>query len=383
MPPSPKHILCVDCFPGWGGGENLVARQIQYLRGVGYRVSLICPEESPFLTSHAIDGVKTIGLPFGQQATNYTRRASKLSAVREQLTILPKLHKTMNAIRPDLVYAIGSRSAKYVLPVVTLQRRKLCWSAGNLYQMTAIDRLLVQQSALIICASEVVRQQYTAFDAHAGKLQVLYHGVNLVEFSAANPAEFRHSLNLTDQDILVGVVGRISPAKGPLQFVQAIAPLLETHENLHAAVIGAAAEQDQSYLVQIQDCVDQCKARSRFHLVGWREDIPQIMKALDLLVLPSAGEAFGIVIIEAMAAGKPVVAYAAGAVPEVILDQITGLHIPLGDIPAMRQAIDRLLANPSERRRMGEAGLTRVRENFDDDQILPKFAAIIAEALSH
>jgi glycosyltransferase involved in cell wall biosynthesis len=372
----------VDCFPGWGGGENLVARQIQYLRDLGYQVSLLCPLQSPFLTDHAIAGVQTIGLPFGRQATNYTRRAGKLSTAREQLAVLPKLDQALRAIRPDLVYAIGSRSAKYVLPVARLHRCKLSWSAGNLYTMTRVDRWLIQQSTLVICASEAVRGQYAPFAKSADKLQVLYHGVNLSEFAAANPVDFRRSLNLGEHDVLVGVVGRISEAKGPFQFVRAVAPLLEADSQLHAAVIGAAAEQDQFYLTQMQEYVDHCAARAQFHLTGWRDDIPQIMKGLDVLVLPSAGEAFGIVVIEAMAAGKPVIAYAVGAVPEVIVDQVTGLHVPPGDVTALRQAIERLVVNRAERLRMGEAGRIRAQEHFDDDLILPRFAKLIATALA-
>jgi glycosyltransferase involved in cell wall biosynthesis len=98
------------------------------------------------------------------------------------------------------------------------------------------------------------------------------------------------------------------------------------------------------------------EANGRVKFLGWRDDIDEIMPIFDIFVLPSLNEGMGRVLVEAMAAGKPVIASRAGGIPDLVKHEKTGLLVPPGDVPALADAILRLVNDPDERRRMGETG---------------------------
>jgi glycosyltransferase involved in cell wall biosynthesis len=110
-------------------------------------------------------------------------------------------------------------------------------------------------------------------------------------------------------------------------------------------------------------------------------DLSAMYGACDVFVLPSAQEGFGLVYLEAMAAGKPVIAARAGAAPEVVVDGVTGLLVEYGDIESLAAAIDRLSNDAALRRNMGDAGRMRFRENFGFEQATSKVAALLQEII--
>jgi glycosyltransferase involved in cell wall biosynthesis len=116
---------------------------------------------------------------------------------------------------------------------------------------------------------------------------------------------------------------------------------------------------------------------------GFRNDVPDLIRGLDLIVHASTtGEPFGQVIVQGMAAGKPVVATNGGGVPEIVVDGTTGLLVPMDDAPALGAAICKLLAAPETAAAMGKAGRKRVLEHFTIEQSARKVEAVYAEVLA-
>lgn len=371
------HIVCFDCFPAWGGGQGKLSRRMQKLVSLGYQVSLICPAGSPFHTTKRPANVTVIGIAMGERLTDWSGSQWSLGALVEQARLTAELWRLFRVLRPQLIDALGSRSAKVVLPAAYLARVPLTWSAGNLYQPGWSDRLLLRYSNAVVCASQTIREQYVPVTNQREKLHVVFNSVEVAKHEQADRTKVRRELGLRQDDVLVGVVGRISEPKGQLDFVQAISPLMEIHPELHAAIVGDALPQDRAYWESIEAHVSASQIKSRFHLLGWRDDIPEIMKALDLLVLSSHSEPFGYVLIEAMAAEKPIIATNAGSVREIVIQDETGLLVPPKDVTAMRQAIEQLLISAQERARLGEAGLRRARQLFNEATALSQYAEII------
>ncbi len=112
-------------------------------------------------------------------------------------------------------------------------------------------------------------------------------------------------------------------------------------------------------------------------LLGYRDDVPGLMKASDLFALSSAHEAAPMSILEAMAAGLPVLATNVGGIPELVVDQVTGRLVPPSDPSAMAEALAVLAADPSLRRRLGEAGLQRQRERWSAETMVEGYAGIL------
>jgi glycosyltransferase involved in cell wall biosynthesis len=148
--------------------------------------------------------------------------------------------------------------------------------------------------------------------------------------------------------------------------------------------VGSVLFGEKEYERDVHQLVQQLGLDDCIEFTGFREDVPDVIAGLDILVHASTtGEPFGQVIIEAMAAGKPVIATNGGGVPEIVDDGVTGLLVSMGDADAMAAAIERLLEDPALCARMGEAGLARVQQHFTIqltaervqavyDQLIPK-----------
>ncbi len=375
------HILCIDCFPTWGGGQAVLVKQVGQLLADGYRVTVACPTTSPLLTGRLPAGAEAIGLPMSTAVTDFARRASSPAGLLGQARLAMQLMAIMRRQRISLVYALGSRSAKAALSAAAIRGIPLCWSAHNTHRLGALDRYLCRHSAAVICVSDAVRQQYAAIPGSAARLHLVYNSIDIEAFASADGRDFRRELGLADDNTLVGMISRISPEKGQALFVEALLPLLREFDTLHGVIIGAANDRDRQYEIQLQETIARSGVAPRFHMAGWRNDVQALLPALDVIALTSAREGFPMTVLEAMAAARPVAAFAAGGVAEAIVDGVTGLVMPPGDVGAMTQAIRRLILNPTERAAMGQAAQQRVREMFDDRKVLPRFSVIIGEIL--
>jgi glycosyltransferase involved in cell wall biosynthesis len=164
---------------------------------------------------------------------------------------------------------------------------------------------------------------------------------------------------------VVGLVGRISFWKGQDIFIRTAGLLRDKYPSAEFRIIGAALFDEAEFERGLHTLVQQLGLKDFVVFTGFRHDIQQAMSELDVLVHASTKpEPFGQVIIEGMAAGKPVVATNAGGVPEIIEDGVTGFLVPMCDVDAMASAVDRLLGDPQMARSMGRRGQVHVAENF-------------------
>jgi glycosyltransferase involved in cell wall biosynthesis len=158
-------------------------------------------------------------------------------------------------------------------------------------------------------------------------------------------------------------VGRLCAVKGQRDAIAAL-PLLG-RADVTLLLAGEDIEGGGAYLDALERQASQLGVRDRVRFLGRRDDVPALLAAADALVLPSWQEGLPLVVLEAMAAGVPVVATSVGGTPEAVVDGETGLLVPPRDVPALTAAIDTLLDDPERARRLGEAGRRRVRERFD------------------
>lgn len=164
---------------------------------------------------------------------------------------------------------------------------------------------------------------------------------------------------------VVALVGRIAGWKGQHIFIQAAALVRDTFPQARFQIIGAPLFGEYEYEQSLHRMVGDLALTDRVEFLGFREDVPALLGRTDIVVHASTlGEPFGQVVIEGMAAGKPVIATDGGALPEIVLPGETGLLVPMGDAPAMAAAMITLLADPVRAEAMGAAGRRRVRERF-------------------
>ena len=201
-------------------------------------------------------------------------------------------------------------------------------------------------------------------------VEVLYNPVDCSRYSAATRSDaLRAELGAGPSDLLIGAVGRIHPRKDLVTFVRACAELATVCERVRFVVVGGAeAPEEVVYERELRSLVDKLGIASQFVFCGPRTDVPNVMKALDVMVLSSRHEGFGRVVVEAMAAGVPVVATNEGALPELVADGETGFLFPATDHHRLSQCVLELLNTAEIRAQFGTRARARALA-FDAPQV--------------
>jgi glycosyltransferase involved in cell wall biosynthesis len=178
---------------------------------------------------------------------------------------------------------------------------------------------------------------------------------------------------------LVGIVGRLEAWKGQEVFLRAAARISASNRGTVFAVIGGVTpDKDQAYLSRLLTLAKELRLDGRVHFVGHATDVFPWFDALDVCVHATDGEPFGLVLVEAMALGKPLVATALGGPVEIVEEGVSGLLVPPGDDEALAEAICRLLSDTAFAARLAEGGRRRALE-FTDERMAAGFAGVLRE----
>jgi glycosyltransferase involved in cell wall biosynthesis len=202
----------------------------------------------------------------------------------------------------------------------------------------------------------------------------VYPGVDICRFAPGpvDPA-IRSRLAARPDRPIVGILGRIDPEKGIDIVARAVAQLRPPFDDTQFVVVGASLMAGHDFDVQLRaEVADLLGDRARF--VEPTNDVPGVMRSLDVLVNASRAEPFGLTVLEAQACGVPVVASAAGGIPEFVETDVNGLLFPPGNGAALGAALGRMLAEDSLRGRLSAEGVTTARAKSMDRQ-----AALVAD----
>jgi glycosyltransferase involved in cell wall biosynthesis len=209
---------------------------------------------------------------------------------------------------------------------------------------------------------------------------VVHNGVDLDEFSNVDTedmATLRRRFGLPEDVYLAGLFGRLAPWKGQHIALEALARL----PHLHLVLVGSALFGEQAYVKTLHEQAARLGVQDRLIFAGFRDDMPAWMKAVDVILHTSTEpEPFGRVIIEGMAAGRPVIAAAAGGVTEIVRHRTNGWLVPPRDVTALAEAIEILRAAPELANRLASQGLEDVAQRFSVGAYLDQMRALLARA---
>lgn len=209
------------------------------------------------------------------------------------------------------------------------------------------------------------------------KVEVVRSGLDLAAFTgSAKRTEIRAELNLNNNQHLVLYVGRLRPVKGVEYGIRAFASAQAQHHNMHAALAGEGEQ-----LTFLQNLVDELGISKHVTFLGVRNDLPDLLSAADSLLLPSLNEGFPRTAIEAMAAGKPIIATSVGGTPEAIRDGETGILVPSKDVEAMTTALLTLVRNSVLQRSLGRAGRQRAEQNYSVENYVARLDGLYRQLL--
>lgn len=239
----------------------------------------------------------------------------------------------------------------------------------------ATERALARiTDALVAVSAEVRDALYDLGIGRANQWQVIRPASDLEPFFAAqrgtNPA-LRERLGVPADAILFAILGRLAPIKDHATAIRAVADT-----DVHLVVCG---EGDLG--PELRALVSELRIEDRVHFVGWVADVPGFLAGVDGVLLTSRNEGTPLALVEAQAAGLPVVATAVGGVGDVVEDGVTGLLVPPSDPAATADALRRLTVEPGLRRAYGDAGRRRLRERYDPEIAVRRIAGLYEELL--
>jgi glycosyltransferase involved in cell wall biosynthesis len=185
------------------------------------------------------------------------------------------------------------------------------------------------------------------------KLMIVHSGVDIDRYMRhkVDVIEKKQTLALQPNAFIIGFVGWLLPIKGPMYLLKALPKVWVEHPDVTLVFIGKG-----DLDVDLRAAALELKADDRVKFLGWRDDIEDIMQIFDLLVLPSLNEGMGRVVVEAMAAGKPVVASNVGGIPDLVKHGQSGFLVPPADEDALVEAIVHFVNNPEQAKKMGVMG---------------------------
>lgn len=226
----------------------------------------------------------------------------------------------------------------------------------------AVKQTLRRSSAELIAISEYVRERFGSVNGYS--VSVIDNAVDQRRFdpTAYDRDEWRRRLGAGPDEPLIGIVGQITPWKGHDTAVAALAHVRHRHPGARLLVVGdvkfsgpETSLDNPGFLRGLHELVGSLGLSDEVAFLGERDDVPEVLTALDILIVPSSAEPFGRSVAEAMTMRTPVIATSEGGPAELLEHGVTGLLAPPGDPDAWAEAIDRLLSDPATARRMAGA----------------------------
>jgi glycosyltransferase involved in cell wall biosynthesis len=388
----PIRILFVIGTLDIGGSERQLVEIASRLDRRRFSPTVCClSDRGPLADALEAAGVPTVAVGFfsGRSARRMNRSRGRIVRLARWVIDTLMVVFTLPAgvarflglvrtCRPDVLHGILFHA--YLLaafagvltrvPVIVASRRSLSHFKARRPHFRAAERLANRWTDLVIANSDAVRLDAIRTEKLSpDRVIVIHNGVDPARDSGVDPAAARQSLELGDRPTAI-VIANFLPYKDHAGLVGAWAAVCREVANACVLLVGDGPER-----VPVKDKVRALGLSQNVRFLGTRRDVPELLAAADLLIHPSLEEGFSNAILEAMAAGRPVVATDVGGNREAVSHGRTGWLVPPRDSAAMTAAILRILTDPSGARSMGAAGRARVLEEFQLNRMIDRYEA--------
>ena len=292
--------------------------------------------------------------------------------------MVPRLVEIIKKEEIDIVHA-RSRVPAWIAYFATRKTHKVLVSTCHGYYKKHIFSYVMGWAKCVIVLSNVIgRHMIEDFGVPYERIKLIPRSVDLDRFKYVSPDKKRK------KEFNVGIIGRLTPIKGHLDFIKAMAKAARVIPSVKIWIVGDAPPSKEAYKEQIQVLVKRLGLWHATLFLGTQRDIPAILAHLDLLVLATTTqEAFGRVIIEAQAAGVAVVATRVGGVVDIIEDQKTGLLVTPGDPVSMSEAIIKLFKDPELAHNLAQNAYKKVKQSYNLELMVENTLNVYKEALSN
>jgi len=359
------NILFINSIQMFGGGEVWLLSTMRGLSKRGHKVALICRPGTPLEGKAREEGLPVFPIKM--------RGDFDPIVIYKTARVIKKLRAEVVCTNMDKELRFGGLAARLCGVKAVVPRRGIDYPLKNKWRYRFSYNCLASR----IIANSYATKKTLLREApwlDPDRVEVIYNGIDTTLFDSKPGKDIRDELKIDRKAPLIGFVGQLDERKGIIYLLEAFKSVSKQIPKAKLLLVG-----EGNLKGFIQNWVGENGLTEKVILTGFREDIPDVMRSIDLLALPSLWEGFGIVLIEAMASGKPVVATRTSNIPEVVRDGKTGLLVKPRDSEELAGAIIKLLEEEDLAEEMGRRGREWVKERFTLERMLDQLENLFYE----
>lgn len=362
-------VLFLDQTAELGGGELSLFSEVTHLP---HECSVLLFEEGPLREMLQDAGVPVEVIANRVGAIAVRKSSGPLAALLALPVVLRMVASVASRSRKyDIIYANSQKAFVVGAFAAALTKRPLVWHLHDILDAEHFSSLMRRVAVFlanwnakrVIVNSRATGDAFIRIGGDPRKVRLAYQGLDDAPFAAVPLSEIaaiRQELG-AETRTLVGVFGRLSAWKGQAVFLEAIAQL----PDVTGVIVGAPLFGEEAYADELSRKVEALGLAGRIHFLGFRSDIPALMRSMDIIVHSStAPEPFGRVVVEGMLAGKPLVASSAGGVLEIIEHGKTGWLYEPGNAADLAKTLRKVLENKVQAAIIADAGQAHARVTF-------------------
>ena len=370
------NILVLHVVSDMYGSSKVLLHAVTALKARGHKVCVVVSENGPLIEALELEGIETKIIRLGILRRRYFNALGLLNRICVITRAFFALKKLCKQNHIDIIY---TNTAPVIIGGI-LSKFTGIKNVWHLHEILEPSSFMHRFFGWLInaTAQKVIVVSDAVYNNWAGRIDVskvvkVYNGfepsdINVdlnVAANANNIKPLRGQLNLNNNTVLVGMVGRVNLIKGQFYFIQIAAAAKVAGLNCHFVMIGDAYKGYEYLYPQLENQITTLGLQNSITNLYYQPNAVSLIQQLDIFVLPSIKpDSFPVVILEAMAAGKPIIATNQGGAQEQIDDCVTGFLVPINDATIAAQKLGVLVNNPDMRTRMGQAGARKLQEQF-------------------
>lgn len=374
-------ILLLGTQMAVGGAQKLLLEQALWFQSRGHTVTTVF-----FYDRDNLQEKWTKTYPFKiHNLEAFDKKAGGLRSLPKLIQGLLTLWRILKKGKFDAIITFTHDSNVLGLPLAKLAgiRSRVGTHLGEIRGMSKwrenLHTFLVNRGIIqtLVASSARTRNNAIEVGVEANRITTIYNAIMPFEVTHINREFVREKIGLKKEDVFFTAVGRLVYEKGHEFFVEAMSLVAKADSRAIAGICGAGPLHDQ-----LQTQIEKLDLQNKVKLLGQWDEIPELLAASDVFVLPSRWEGLPMALLEGMMAGLPVIATRVEGVDEVVQPGEHGLLVPLESPTELAQAILQLLGSPTDRQRMGAAARERVLSSYTTDRMCEAYLHVIEKGLS-
>lgn len=366
-------ILYSCLSKSWGGMEMVTLTGIKQLLKRNIKVELLCAEESRIQLEANNLGIIIHPIKVGKAPNPFS---------------ILNISTILKSGCYDLIHSHASKDLWLIVPALKILKSKIplvfTKHVGSfIVKKDFLHNKIYNRVDVAIAISTVIKKNLIDTTSLTGdKIKIIFNGIDLDKFDPqkTDRNKLRKELNITENEILIGMTGRFSPGKGHEEFLFAAKELSKKYPQIKFVIVGEASRGEDKYAKSIKQLASKYKLKN-LYFVGFRSDIPDVLAAMDIFVFPSHAEAFGLGLIEAMAMYKASVCSNSDGILDIAINNETSNLFQVKDGNDLTDKLEKLILDHDKRKTFGGNARKRVAEYFDLEKLTDQTINVYSKLL--